>query len=232
MNVSKSKYYGTIAALIVLMLIFTVLGYVLGNRNTTKGSRMAFQLTKNVAPGHSIEGCYKVVYLDSDVGLVANNTFKSEDDLKGMVAQVQLYENEQITRSNVCKKEEVERNLDFSMETSTTGTIANSLEVGDTVAILVKFDDERDDAVVVSNIDVKGIKSSSGAEITDNTTEPGYLVFRVNEEEAVDLSQASKEGSLYVVRYKDVGQEKLTKTYERPSGESEEDGESEAQVEG
>lgn len=218
MNVSKSKYYGTIAVLIALIIVFTIVGYALGGRNTSKGNRLAFQLTKDVAPGHSIEGCYKVVYLDSDVGLAADKVFKSEDDLKDMVAQVQLYENEQITRSNVCKKEDIDRNLEFSMETSTTGTIANGLSVNDKVAILVKFDDERDDAVVVSDIDIKGIKSSSGADITDDTTEPGFLVFRVNEEEAIDLNQASKEGSLYAVRYCDLGKDKLIKNYERPNG--------------
>lgn len=212
-KVSKSKFYMTIVVMCIVAIFTAVLGYAFGNRNTEKGSRMEFVMTKNVEPGHSIKGCYEIKYLSSDVGVSQDCVFTSEKELKGMVAQVKLYENEQITRSNVCKKEDVKRNLEFSLSTDTASTLANSLSVGDHVAIKVKFDDERPDAVVVPYISIKNIKSSSGEEITDGKTEPGFLIFRTTDEESIDLNSASKEGTLYVVKYVDVSKAKLKKNY-------------------
>lgn len=223
-KVSKNKFYMTIAIMCVVAIFTAILGYIFGNRNVEKGSRMEFVLTKNVEAGHPIKGCYKIKYLSSYTGISQDCVFNSEKDLKGMVAQIALHTNEQITRYNVCKKEDRKRNLQFSLAVDTSATIANSVSTGDPVAIKVKFDDERPDAVVVPYITIKNIKSSSGAEITDGSTEPGFLVFRVTNEESVDLNAASKEGTLYVVKYYDVSKAKLKKNYVIGTGDKNKNG--------
>lgn len=217
-TITKSKHFLVVGVLIVLAAVGILVSFLVGKSASTGTAVEQFRLTTDVARGHSIEGKYEPVKESSNTSMSKDILVLDEDDLKGMVAATDMYKNQSITKSSIMREDEVKRNLDFSMTTDVAGTIANSLEANDLVAIKVKFDDERPDACVVPAIHVSDIKSTNGEEILDASTAPGFLLFRVSDEESSDLNAASKEGTLYVVRYIDITQEKLEKTYTAPSG--------------
>lgn len=216
--ISKSKHYLALALVVMISFVGVGASYFVG-RNISRGDSITqFILTQNVDRGHPIEGKYVQVNVPSNVSVNPDHLILDEKELKGKVATMDMYKSQPITITSVSTEEHLERNFDFSMPITVEGAIANTLKVDDKVAIKVKFEDNRPDACVVPIIDVAELRTEVGGEIVDQSTVPGFVLFHTNDEESADLNAASKEGSLYVVRYRDISQPKLEKTYSRPGG--------------
>ena len=188
-------------------------GYIVGS---AKGDTvMQYQLTKDVTAGQPLDGAYQEVPVSSKDTISRDHLILDESLLKGSVAYVNMYKNQAITEGTIGEKVDKARNFDFAMPITVEGSVANTLKVNDMVAIKVKYKDNRDDAVVVPYIPVTDIRTSNGAKVDSTSAVPAYLLFEVSDEENIDLNNASKEGTLFVVRYHDLNQDKLTKTYKK-----------------
>lgn len=213
--VTKQKYIMTVAVFSILTCAMLAGGFFLG-RNISRGETVRqFLLTQDVSRGHELKGKFKEVNMPLDKSVNPDDLITSQEQLEQLVAYMDMYKNQPITKSAVGKKDDIERNLDFAMPITVEGAIANSAQVDDLVAIKVKFQDDRADACVVPSINIADIKTSQGEPIVDSSTLPGFFLFNVTDEESADLNAASKEGSLYIVRYRDTSQQKLEKTYQR-----------------
>ena len=143
-----------------------------------------------------------------------NKLVLNADVLDNSVAATTLYKNSSLTVSNVKVLEDLERNIEVSFPVTVTGSVANSIKPGDMVSIKLTYkDSNKSDAVVVSQIRVKDVKSTSGTPVEDNKTVVGYVIFDVTNTESSDVNNAMKEGSLYCAKYNDLNQKPLEKTY-------------------
>lgn len=212
--VTRSKFFLVISILLVLTVIVGFVGFIVGGRMAKGDTITQFLLTQDVETGHPLEGKYEEVSVPTSSSIPPDNLIMSEDILSHAVASHKMYKHSPITTSDICEaKEDLDRNIDFSIETTVADTIANSITIGDRVAILVQFDDERDPAVIIPSTYIRNIKSTNGGVIADNSTSPGFLLIRVSESELVDLKNAYKEGTLYAVRYIDQTKPDLQKSY-------------------
>lgn len=213
--VSSQKYIITIALMLILLAAGIVGAYLYGS-TTLKGDCIKqFRLTQDVPRGHSIQGKFEEVSVTVKDSVASENLLVNAKDLENAYALTDMYRNESITKSDVGAKEDIERSIDFALPVTIEGALANSISTNDIVAIKVKFEDERQDACVVSSIPIKDIRTSNGEPIVDNSTLPGFLLFTVTDEENINLNSASKEGTLYVVRYTDLSQPKIEENYSK-----------------
>ncbi|MNM46032.1 hypothetical protein D3C81_569620 [compost metagenome] len=209
----KVKTVITIAVVLLFFAVGILGAYFVGYNKSRGESVKHFKLIKPVSRGHELLGAYEESSTPSNIAIPAENLVISESELKGKVAMYDLYTNEPITKSSIGLKESVDRNLEFSLSTTVESSLANSINIDDIVAIKVKFQDNREDAVVVPSIPVSNIKQTNGQPISKKEDVPGFFLFNVTNQEQNDLNSASKEGILYVTRYRDLSQPKLQKTY-------------------
>lgn len=197
----------------ILVGVSAVGGYGVGVAKTRGDTVTQYLLTQDVSVGDPLDGKYAEVKVPKDVSIAVDSLILDESVLKNSIAFTPLKRNQQITKSLIGSVDDQNRNFDFTIPITVEGAIANSLKENEMVAIMVKFKDERDSAVVVPFISVSEIRTSNGEKIADEKSIPGFLRFIVSNKENIDLDNASKEGSLFVVRYNDINKEKLTKTY-------------------
>lgn len=212
--VAKSKVCFIVCFMLLLTLGASVITFFIGKKMTLEDSVTYYLLTEDVQRGHSLEGKYKEVTVSSDAAISLDNAVVNQKDIEGCIALHDMYRHSPITKADIgSTQHDLERNLEFSLPTEVGGTVANSVLINDRVALLVKFDDERSSAVVVPDVTVKDLRTSNGASLTPDSNEPGFYIFNVNSDELRDLDDASKEGTIYAVRYVDLSQELLSKTY-------------------
>lgn len=205
---------GTIIGISALLIGVSAVGsYSVGVAKTKGDTVTQYLLTQDITVGQSLEGKYQEVQVPKSVSVSVDNLITDESVIKDSIAYTKLFKNQPLTSSVIGYKDSEDRNYDFALPITVEGAIANSLKTEEMVAIKVKFEDERDDAVVVPFIPVREIRTANGAKIEDDKEVPGFLMFLVSEQENIDLNNASKEGALFVVRYNDLNQDKLEKTY-------------------
>lgn len=214
-TVSRSRYYGIISLLVILTAVGTTGGYLFGRQENIGEKVTEYRLTSDVQRGHSLKGKYQTVEVSVEDAINESNIVTSEDELQKAVALHDLYENQIITKTAIGIDEDVDRNLEFDLPTDVGGTLANSIQEGDIVAIKVKYEDSRTDACVLSKVRVSRIKTEDGTELSEDESTPGFLIMYVKNDELNKLNDASKEGTLYCVRYKDVDGEMLQENYEK-----------------
>lgn len=214
-TVSRGRYYGVISFLLVATTIGSAGGYLLGRQENIGEKVTEYRLTSDVKRGHSIKGKYQTVEVNVSDAINDSNIVTSEDELQKAVALHDLYENQIITKTAIGIEEDVDRNLEFDLPTDVGGTLANSVQEGDIVAIKVKYEDDRTDACVLSKVKISRIKTEDGSELSEDSPTPGFLIMYVKNDELNKLNDASKEGTLYCVRYKDVDGEMLEENYEK-----------------
>lgn len=212
--VSKKTLVLVMIFFIILTTIGSLGGYVMG-RNAEKGSSIKqYLLMEDVDAGHSLKGKYREVYVSGNTSVNVDNLVLNSNDLDNGVAAHKMYANSALTVSDVTTIENLNRNVEVSFPLDVNGSIANSIKPGDVVAInLIYKDENKKDAVVVSQITVKAVKSTSGTPVLDENTVVGYLIFDVTAEESSDVNNAKKEGVLYCAKYNDLTQKPLDKTY-------------------
>lgn len=210
---NKSKFYMIIAVVVILAIVGCGSCYYLGMTYNLGETVTVFQLTDEVKKGGSISGKYIKTSVPKTSSVDASKTITSEEQLDGMVATTTMYRGQSLTVTSICKKEDVDRNLDFSIPATVDSTIANSLNQQDLVAIKVKFEDDRKDAVVLPDVTIDEIRTQNGESITEEGAVPGFLLFKVTNEESGILNDASKEGALYLVRYVDLSEPLLEQDY-------------------
>lgn len=215
--INKTKHYMIVAILIMLIALSSFICFFIGKNISRGESVKQFVVTEDVKRGNPLAGKYKEKGVSSSDSMQKNILIISEADLKDKVASTDLYKNQSLTVTSACNKDDVERNLDFAMPITVEGSIANSIGRNEIVAIKVKYKDSRPDDCIVPSIPVTDIKTSNGEAIKDTNTLPGFLLFIVSNEESSLLNSASKEGSLYIVRYKDLNQPRLERTYKGAS---------------
>lgn len=198
-------------------------GYVMASSKYTSDLITQYRIVQDVTPGQSLEGKYEEVKVPSKYSEPDSDLVLDENKIVNSVAVVALHPNSAITNDVITEKGEEDRNFDFALPITVEGAIANSLKPGEMVAIKVKYKDNRDDAVVVPYIPVNEIRTSNGEVVQDEKSTPGFLMFVVSDDENIDLNNASKEGTLFVVRYKDLNGEKLEKTYKKGAVKSDSD---------
>lgn len=212
--VSKKSLIMTIIFFIVLTTIGSLGGFIVGKNSERGTSIKQYLLTEDVAAGHSFKGKYKEVYVAGNTSLEVDNLVLNTNELDSGVASHQLYANSPITVTDVTKLEDLDRNIEVSFPVSVTGTIANSIKVGDVVSVKLTYkDSNKKDAVVIPQIAVKAVKSTSGTPVLDENTVVGFIIFDVTSEESSDVNNAMKEGALYCAKYNDLSQKPLEKTY-------------------
>lgn len=212
--VSKKTLIMTIIFFIVLTTVGSFGGYIIG-RNAEKGSSIKqYLLMEDVSAGHSLKGKYREVYVSGNTSINVDSLVLNSNDLDNGVASHQLYANSPLTVTDVTTLDNLERNIEVSFPVSVTGAVANSIKPGDVVAVKLTYKDENKvDAVVVPQVTVKAVKSTSGTPVVDENTVVGYVIFDVTSEESSDINNAMKEGSLYCAKYNDLTQKPLEKTY-------------------
>lgn len=213
-TVSKKTVILIVIFLVVLSTLGTLGGYFFGRTSERGESVKQYLLTEDVEPGHSLKGKYKESYVSSRSSIDINRLVLNANELDGAVASTKLYKNSPLTVTNVKLLEDLERNIEVSFPVTVTGTVANSIRPGDMVAIKLTYkDNNKSDAVVVSQIRVKEVKSTSGTPVEDDKTVVGFVIFDVTNTESSDVNNAMKEGSLYCAKYNDLNQKPLEKTY-------------------
>lgn len=212
--VSKKTLIMTIIFFIVITTVGSFGGYIFG-RNAERGSSIKqYLLTEDVPAGHSLKGKYTEVYVSGNTSISMDNLVLNANELDNAVAAHQLYANSPLTTTDVTVLEDLNRNIEVSFPVSVTGSVANSIKAGDVVAIKLTYKDEnKADAVVVPQVTVKEVKSTSGTPVLDENTVVGYVIFDLTSDESSDVNNAMKEGSLYCAKYNDLGQKPLEKTY-------------------
>lgn len=217
--VSKKSLIMTTIFFIILATVGSLGGYVVG-RNAEKGSSIKqYLLTEDVEAGHSLKGKFKEVYVSGNTSVATDNLVLNANVLDNGVAAHKMYANSPITVSDVTTLEDLNRNIEVSFPIDVNGSIANSLKPGDVVSIKLTYKDEnKKDAVVIPQIKVKAVKSTSGTAIVDENTVVGYVIFDVTSEESSDVNNAKKEGTLYCAKYNDLNQKPLEKTYSVSGG--------------
>lgn len=188
-------------------------GYAVGS---AKGDTVTqFRLTQDVTAGQPLEGNYEEAQVNSRDSVSKDALILDEGKIKSSIAYTNMYKHQAITSGSIGDKLDKVRNFDFAMPTTVEGSVANSIKPDEMVAIKVKYKDTRDDAVVVPFIPVSQIRTSNGAKVSSDSEVPSFLLFVVSNDENTDLNNASKEGTLFVVRYHDLNQTKLEKTYKK-----------------
>lgn len=212
--VSKKTLIMTIILFIVLTTVGSFGGYIFG-RNAEKGSSIKqYLLIEDVPAGHSLKGKYREVYVSGNTSISIDSLVLNANELDNGVAAHQLYANSPLTVTDVTVLEDLERNIEVSFPVSVTGAVANSIKEGDVVAIKLTYKDEnKADAVVVPQVSIKAVKSTSGTPVLDENTVVGYVIFDLTSDESSDVNNAMKEGSLYCAKYNDLSQKPLEKTY-------------------
>lgn len=212
--VSKKSLIMTIIFFIVLTTVGSLGGYIVG-RNAERGSSIKqYLLVEDVEPGHSFLGKYREVYVSGNTSVSTENLVLNSAILDEGVATHKMYANSPITVTDVTKLDNLDRNIEVSFPIDVNGSIANSLKAGDVVCIKLTYKDEnKKDAVVIPQIKVKDVRSTSGTAVLDDTTVVGYVIFDVTSEESSDVNNAKKEGTLYCAKYNDLTQKPLDKTY-------------------
>lgn len=211
--VQKRTLYIVVAISLVLTALSLGLGYFVGGNQSRGDSVKQYILTEDVSRGHSLKGKYKEELVPRHLSTNPDNLIINQKDIEECVAAIDLYRNNPITKSVVTVEENLNRNLMFAMPITLEGAIGNNVTSNDVVAIKVKYKDNRADSVVVPSIPIKDITTANGTPIVDSSTVPGFLIFDVTNEESSELSAASKEGSLYIVKYNDLTQPRLEKDY-------------------
>ena len=234
-SVTKTKYFATIAVVAVAACVGCTVSYVAGKSSGKVNQVYQYMLSESVNAGTDLSDKVVKVPVSSNQAIDSSETISSVDELDGMVAKTDMVKFQPITKDSFVSKEvykdDSDRNLDFAMPTSVEGTVANSLQPNDLVAIKVRYKDNssRRDAVVVSCIPVSELRTSEGNLVAQskgnsadgsegsvggsNNNVPSFILFHVNNAESADLNMAKKEGTLYIVKYLDVSKEKLEKTY-------------------
>lgn len=212
--VSKKSLIMTIIFFIVLTTVGSMGGYMVG-RNSEKGSAIKqYLLLEDVEPGHNFLGKYREVYVSGNTSVATENLVLNSTILDEGVATHKMYANSPITVADVTKLDNLERNIEVSFPIDVNGSVANSLKVGDVVCIKLTYKDEnKKDAVVIPQIKVKDVRSTSGTAVVDDNTVVGYVIFDVTSEESSDVNNAKKEGTLYCAKYNNLNQKPLDKTY-------------------
>lgn len=212
--VSKKSLIITIIFFIILTTVGTFGGFVVGKTSERASSIKQYLLTENVDVGHSLKGKYREVYVSSKTSVDVDSLVLDSNQIDTGVASHKMFANSPITVADVTKLESLDRNIEVSFPVSVTGSVANSIKPGDVVAIKLTYKDEnKKDAVVVPQVVVKAVKSTSGTPVLDENTVVGYVIFDVTSEESSDVNNAMKEGSLYCAKYTDLTQKPLEKTY-------------------
>lgn len=212
--VSKKTFIMTLIFFIVLTTVGSLGGFIFG-KNSEKGSSIKqYLLTEDVSAGHSLKGKYREVYVSGNTSVSMENLVLNVNDLDNGVSAHDLFVNSPLTTSDVTVLEDLRRNIEVSFPVSVAGSVANSIKVGDVVAIKLTYKDENKvDAVVVPQVKVKEVKSTSGTPVLDENTVVGYVIFDLTSDESSDVNNAMKEGSLYCAKYNDLSQKPLDKTY-------------------
>lgn len=210
---NRSKFYMIIAVILILSIVGCGSCYYLGMTYNKGETVTEFHLTDEVKKGGSVSGKYIKVSVPKSSSTDSSKTITSEEQLDDMVAATTMYRGQALTVTSVCKKADVDRNLDFSIPATVDNTLANTLNPQDLVAIKVKFEDGRKDAVVIPDVTVDEIRTQNGESIKEEGAIPGFLLFKVTNDEASLLNDATKEGSLYLVRYVDLSEPLLKQDY-------------------
>lgn len=212
--VSKKTFIMTLIFFIVLTTVGSLGGFIFGKNSEKGNSVKQYLLTEDVSAGHSLKGKYREVYVAGNTSVSMENLVLNVNDLDNGVAAHDLFANSPLTTSDVTVLEDLSRNIEVSFPVSVTGSVANSIKVGDVVAIKLTYKDENKvDAVVVPQVKVKEVKSTSGTPVLDENTVVGYVIFDLTSDESSDVNNAMKEGSLYCAKYNDLSQKPLDKTY-------------------
>lgn len=204
--ITKQRHIFTIAILFVLAAGCLLGGYLFGSSSSNGEQVKQFVLTQDVGKGQSLKDKYKIVSRPAEDSINSANLITDPKMLDEAIALVDLYRNESINKSSIGDKEDLPRNVEFALPTTVEGALASTLQVDDVVSIKVKFEDKRDDACIVSSVRVKDIRTSNGEPITDNSTTPGFLIFFLTADEVTDVNAASKEGTVYVTRPRDLSE--------------------------
>lgn len=215
-------------SVILMAIIAVVIGtvgfgaaYLYGKSSERGESVKQYLVTEDIEPGHSLKGKYKEFFVSSKTSVDLSNLVVNANDLDSAVASTKLYKNSPITLTSITKLEELDRTVEFSFPIGVSGSVANSLQPGDVVAVKLTYKDStKDDAVVISRIKIKDVKSTSGTPVEDNKTLVGYVIADVSNKESSDINNAMKEGTLYCIKYTDLNQKPMEKTYKAPEGTS------------
>lgn len=200
--------------LLIIGGIGTVSGYVYGSVSARGEQVKQYLITEDIEVGHSLQGKYVESYMSSNNTIDLNNLVLNANDLDSSVASVKLYKNSPITKTDVKKIENIDRYIEVSFPVTVTGSVANSVKPGDVVSVKLTYKDQsKADAVVIPQITIKDVKSTSGTPVTDANTVVGYVIFEVSNDESSDVNNAMKEGDLYCAKYTDLNQSPLDKTY-------------------
>lgn len=212
--VAKKTLIITIIFFVILSTVAGFGGFIIGKTSAEANSVKQYLLMEDVDVGHSLKGKYKEVYVSNKTSVESSNLVLDENIIANGVAAHKMYANSPITVTDVTTLEALDRNIEVSFPVSVTGSIANSIKPGDVVAVKLTYKDEnKKDAVVVPQVTVKAVKSTSGTPVLDENTVVGYVIFDVTSEESSDVNNAMKEGSLYCAKYTDLSEKPLEKTY-------------------
>lgn len=212
--VSKKSLVLTIVFFLILTIVGSVVSYFLGISASKGASLKQYILTEDVPAGHSLEGKYVEAYVPMNVSVEEKYLVMDESVLQKSVAKIDLRKNSQITVDDVVTLENKDRTFEVAIPITIEGSVANSIVAGDLVAVKLTYEEGRqEDAVVIPQITVKGVRSSNGSPIVDDTTVAAFVIFDVTNEEQSLVKNALKEGSLYCAKYKDLSQEVLKQTY-------------------
>lgn len=213
-TVSRKTFILVIIFLVVISTVGVVSGYLYGRSSERGESVKQYLLTEDVEPGHSLKGKYREAYVASKTSVNLDKLVLNSNELDGAVASTYLYKNSPLTVTDVTTLENIDRNIEISLPLDLNGSVANSIKAGDIVSIKLTYKDNRkEDAVVISKIQVKDVRSTSGTPVEDNKTLVGYVIFNISNNESSDINNARKEGMLYCAKYNDLTQKPLEKTY-------------------
>lgn len=216
--VSKKSFILAIIVMLILLCVSTVGSYFYALSVSRGASIKQYLLIEDVKVGHSLEGKYKEQYVSEKTSLDEKNLIVDSTIIDSSVAAHDLYKNSPITPTNITKLSDLERKFEVAIPVTVEGSVANSIKPGDSVAVKLTYRDVlKEDAVVISRITVKDIKSSNGTAVTDDNVVTGFVIFDTTSSEQSDIKNALKEGTFYCAKYTDLGQKPLDKTYNGPT---------------
>lgn len=219
--VSKRSLILTIVFFLILTLTGSVMSYFVGISTAKGASIKQYILTEDVPVGHSFAGKYKEEYISENVSIDPNYLVMDDSILESYVATNNMRKNSAITLDDVVKVDEQQRTFEVAIPITIEGSVANTVQSGDVVAVKLTFaEGKQEDAVVIPKITVSEVRSSNGAPIVDDTTVAAFVIFKVTNEEQSLIKNALKEGDLYCAKYQDLTQDALAQTYFVTEGEA------------
>lgn len=225
----RSKFFLMAAFCCLFCIVVGVGAFFIGKRASISESTPQYLLTQDVPRGHSIAGKYEEVLIPATASISSDNLITSQSQLEDAVAAVDLYKHSPLTKSSLTTLQDYQRNIVKSLPITVETSIANSISVGDHVAVMLKYNNNnnggnvgkdlsvdeknKNTAVVLSDVTITQLKSSSGEALKESGSAPGFAVFSVTPAELNNIDTASAEGTLYLIKYNDVSQPRLVENY-------------------